>query len=113
MLVVCLSAATLAVRDWARIWWFLPIAAFSYGNALLGYLAVKIRWPGWLRQHIAGMGGSYIALVTALLVVNLGGSNLVVWFIPTIVGTPLIALTIARVSRGPLAPATRRAAPAA
>ena len=106
MLVVCLSAATLAVLDWARIWWFLPIATFSYANALLGYLAVKIRWPGWLRQHIAGMGGSYIALVTALLVVNFGRSSVIVWFLPTIVGTPLIALTIAR----RVAPAVRRAA---
>ena len=99
MLAVCLSAAALAAIDWSRIWWFLPIAAFSYANALLGYLAVRIRWPGWLRQHIAGMGGSYIALVTALLVVNFGRSNPVVWFIPTAVGTPLIMWTVSRVAR--------------
>jgi hypothetical protein len=114
MLVVCLSAAALAALDWARIWWFLPIAAFSYANALLGYLAVKVRWPGWLGPHIGGMGGSYIALVTALLVVNFGRSNPVVWFLPTIVGTPLIARTIARVtSPARTAAAEGRAAPAA
>src|SRR3954452_9361374 len=96
---VCTSAVVLAVLDWARLWWFLPIAAFSYANALVGYLAVKIRWRGWLRAHIGGMGGSYIALTTALLVVNVGPSPLIVWFIPTLVGTPLILLATNRVTR--------------
>src|SRR5213078_934756 len=30
MLGVCVSASTLAVLDWGRIWWFLPIAVGSY-----------------------------------------------------------------------------------
>ena len=102
MAAVCVSAVTLAVMDWGRIWWFLPIAVFSYANALLGYLAVKIRWHGWLQEHIAGMGGSYVALVTALLVVNVKPAPLYVWLIPTIIGTPLIAAAIFRVARGPL-----------
>jgi hypothetical protein len=103
MLLVAVSATALSLLAWSEIWWFTPIAIFSYANALLGYLAVKIRWKGWLPHHIAGMGGSYIALVTALLVVNAGGANLVVWLLPTIVGTPLIALAVARASRSPLA----------
>src|SRR5437762_13767524 len=37
MLGVCVSASTLAVLDWGRIWWFLPIAVGSYAFALLGY----------------------------------------------------------------------------
>jgi uncharacterized membrane protein len=113
MLAVCVSATGLAILKWHELWWFLPIAAFSYANALLGYLAVRIRWRGWLREHIAGMGGSYIALTTALLVVNAGGGPLIVWFIPTIVGSPLIAWATARVSRGPLRAATLHARPAA
>jgi hypothetical protein len=103
MAAVCASALGLALLDWGRIWWFVPIAVFSYANALLGYLAVKIRWNGWLQEHIAGMGGSYIALTTALLIVNVRPAPLYVWFLPTIVGTPLIAMAITRVSRGPLA----------
>src|SRR3954454_2161182 len=89
MAAVCASAAVLAVLDWHRLWWFLPIAAFSYANALVGYLAVRIRPEGWLRAHIGGMGGSYIALVTALLVVNVDQTLPIVWFLPTIVGTPI------------------------
>lgn len=108
MAVVCLTAVGLAVMKWSELWWFLPIAVFSFANALLGYLAVRIRWPGWLQEHVAGMGGSYIALVTALLVVNTGGEPFIVWFLPTIVGTPLILAALSRVSRGPLAKAARR-----
>jgi hypothetical protein len=100
MLGVCVSAAGLAILAWGRIWWFLPIAAFSYANALVGYLAAKRRRHGWLRWHIRGMGGSYIALTTALLVVNLGVTMPVAWFLPTLIGSPLLAWLISEVDRG-------------
>jgi hypothetical protein len=100
MFAVCLSAAGLAALAWHRLWWFLPIATFSYANALVGYIAAKRRWPGWLGAHIGGMGGSYIALVTALLVVNVGQQLPVVWFAPTLIGSPIIAWVISEVDRG-------------
>lgn len=84
------SAVVLAALDWSELWWLGLIAVFSYAFALRGYLAAKRRRRNWLAAHISGQGGSYIALVTALLVVNTGGA-LIVWFIPTIVGAPLIA----------------------
>ncbi|MEA2390045.1 MAG: hypothetical protein QOK31_154 [Solirubrobacteraceae bacterium] len=100
MLAVCVSAAALALLDWQRIWWFLPIATFSYANALVGYLAAKRRRPGWLGRHIGGMGGSYIALTTALLVVNLGQRLALAWFLPTLIGSPVIAWVLNEVDRG-------------
>jgi uncharacterized membrane protein len=100
MLTVCLSAAALAILAWHRIWWFLPIAGFSYANAFIGYVAVKRRRRGWLRAHIGGMGGSYIALITALLVVNVGDELPLVWFLPTIVGSPIIAWVINEADHG-------------
>lgn len=100
MLTVCLSATTLAILAWERSWEFVPIAAFSYANAVVGYIAAKRRRRRWLRLHIAGMCGSYIALTTALLVVNLGDRLPVVWFLPTIVGSPIIAWVIYEVDRG-------------
>lgn len=100
MLTVCLSAAGLAVLAWHRLWWFLPIATFSYANALVGYLAAKRRGRNWLRAHIGGMCGSYIALVTAFLVVNVGREPLLVWFIPTLIGSPVIVWVIHEVDRG-------------
>lgn len=107
MLTVCFTAALLAVLDWRRLWWFLPIAAGSYAFALLGYLAAKRRWTGWLRAHIAGQGGSYIAMTTALLVVNwqtLTGTPGIrspwAWGLPTVVGSPMIAWVIYQVRLG-------------
>jgi uncharacterized membrane protein len=99
MLAVCVSALGLTVVAWPRLWWFLPIIGFSYANALVGYVAVKRRRPGWIRAHIGGMGGSYIALVTALLVVNVGQQLPVVWFLPTIIGTPIILMVTNRFDR--------------
>jgi len=103
MLAVCVSAAAMAIIDFRRIWWFLPIAAFSYANAFVGWRAVRRRRPGWLPTHIAGMGGSYIALTTAVLVVNLGVGAWYAWALPTLVGTPLIRIAVARHRRSPAA----------
>ena len=107
MLVVCVSAALLAVLSWERNWWFLPIAAGSYGVALVGYVAAKRRWPGWLRVHLTGQGGSYIAMITALLVVNWrtftgtpGRSSPWAWALPTLVGSPIIAWVAYQVRLG-------------
>jgi uncharacterized membrane protein len=104
MLIVCVTAAIMAMLAWDRIWWFLPIALFSYGFALFGYLAARKRRKGWLAPHIVGMGSSYIAMSTATLIVNwdrfTGTSGLrspAAWILPTLVGTPLIARAIARV----------------
>jgi hypothetical protein len=89
-LVLFLSAVGLAVLNWDEVWWLAPVGAFSYGFALLGYLAAKRRWKGWLRAHVIGQGGSYVAMVTALLVVNTGGVSPLPWVVPTLIGTPII-----------------------
>jgi hypothetical protein len=98
--VLFVTAAVLAAMNWDEVWWLAPIGAFSYSFALRGYLAAKRRRPGWLPRHVAGQGGSYIAMTTALLVVNFGATNPVVWVLPTLVGTPLIAWVTAQVVQG-------------
>ena len=107
MLAVCVSAAGLAWLDWVRNWWFLPIAAGSYAFALIGYVAAKVRWRGWIVAHVSGQGGSYIAMVTAILVVNWqlltgtsGRSSPWAWLLPTVVGSPIIAWVNVQVGRG-------------
>ena len=109
VLAVAASAVVLALLDLSELWWFLPIAVGSYAFALLGYLAAKRGWRGWLHAHVSGQGGSYIALVTALLVVNLGQLGLFVWFVPTIVGSPLIAWVNYQVAIGRRPKRARRA----
>ncbi len=47
----------------------------------------------WLQRHIGHMMGSYIAMVTAFLVVNFSGAtayDLVIWLAPTAIGVPLL-----------------------
>jgi hypothetical protein len=95
-----LSAVALALLNWDEVWWLAFVGAGSYGFALLGYLAAKRRWKGWLRAHVAGQGGSYVAMVTALLVVNTGGESPLPWVIPTLIGTPIITWVSSQIAAG-------------
>lgn len=99
-LVLFLSAVALAVLNWDEVWWLAFVGLFSYGFALLGYMAAKRRWNGWLRAHVAGQGGSYIAMVTALLVVNTGGASPLPWVVPTLIGTPIIRWVSVQIAQG-------------
>lgn len=98
--VLVLSAFALAATNWDEAWFLVPIGAFSFSFALLGYLMAKRRPHRWLELHVSGQGGSYIAMTTALLVVNVGGDLLIVWFIPTILGSPLIAYVNRQIALG-------------
>ncbi|AZB41502.1 DUF2306 domain-containing protein [Bacillus sp. FJAT-42376] len=98
--VIFLSSITMAVLHWEESAYLFYIGFFSYSFAVIGYAAVKKKWKNWLRYHISGMLGSYIAVITAVLVVNAPKiaflqsiPALWIWFIPTIIGSPLIALT--------------------
>jgi hypothetical protein len=88
----CLTATVLALLDWSRLWWIVPLSLLSYILGLAGYVAVRRGWPKWVAAH--GLGGSYIALVTGLLVVSAGDisttAEIFAWILPTAVGVPLI-----------------------
>lgn len=96
-IVILITSSYMAILHWSQSAYLLFIGIFSYSFALFGYLSKKLRWKNWLGKHIGGMLGSYIAILTALLVVN--GHNipiikqfplLIIWFLPTIIGTPII-----------------------
>ena len=95
-----LAAFGLAATNWDEDWFLVPIGAFSFAFALLGYLMAKRRPRNWLQLHVTGKGGSYIAMTTALLVVNLGGGTLILWFVPTIIGSPVIAYVNTQIALG-------------
>src|SRR5262245_32003759 len=64
-----------------------------------------MRWrqpAGWLPKHISLMCGCYISFGAAFLVVNFGLASPLAWVLPTIVGSPLIALTVVRAQSGRL-----------
>jgi hypothetical protein len=105
--VLFASAVALALIDFSRAWWLALVGAFSYYFARKGYYAAKRRGPGWIMRHVSGQGGSYIAMVTALIVVNTqsistGSSPVwfVPWFLPTIVGSPIITWVSFQIAAG-------------
>jgi hypothetical protein len=91
----CLTAAIVSLLDWSRLWWLIPVAVLSYLLALVGYVAVRRGWPKWIGAH--GLGGSYIALWTALLVISVGDTSttaeIACWILPAAIGVPLIIRT--------------------
>ena len=110
--LLCLSAGGLIILR-PSLWWLGVIAALTWAAALGGWWARRRQPRGWLQLHVSLMCGSYISLVTALLVVNSPGSP-IAWVAPTAVGTPLITWTNIRLGRRPpgrRASATAAAAP--
>jgi uncharacterized membrane protein len=75
---------------------------FSFTDLLI-YLNVKWRkYPKtfWLETHIGRMIGSYISAVTAFLVVNVQIEQMwIIWLAPTLVGSVLISIFIARFTK--------------
>ena len=97
---MALTALGLIAFDPAGLWWLAPLAALSYGLALLGVIAPRRRGQRWVGLYARGQGGSYIALVTALLVVSVEGPlSIGAWIVPTLVGHQLIEWRVARIRR--------------
>lgn len=96
--ILTLSALGLASLRASELWWLAVIALLTETAALVGWWARHRRFSGWLAWHVRLMCGSYVSLVTALLVVN--WSSPLAWILPTIIGAPLIARASARASAG-------------
>ncbi len=71
VMLICVSAMALVITSRPDLWWLIPVAAASCALALLGRAAGARRFRGWTHAYVHGIGGSYIALVTALVVVAL------------------------------------------
>ena len=107
MFGICSSAVALAFLDWGHLWPFFYIGTGSYAFAFLGYIAAKLRWRNWLAAHLIGQCTSYIAIITALLVVNWGRlagdygiHEAWAWALPTVAGTPIIFWLVREVALG-------------
>jgi hypothetical protein len=99
VLVICVSAIALVVFSRPDLWLLVPVAVASYGLAVLGRIAGSRPFPSWSHAYVHGIGGSYIALVTALVVVALtvdgpvrGSAEVIPWVLPAAIGTPLIEM---------------------
>jgi hypothetical protein len=100
--VLCVTAIGLSAIQ-PVLWWLDVIVAATWASALAGWWVRRHQPRGWLSLHVSFMCGSYIALVTTFLVVNLGPGSVIAWALPTAVGSPIIAWRSAvagRQSRG-------------
>lgn len=104
------TAAVLAAMRWAQDWYLLVLGAVAFAAATAGYLHRRRHRPGDA-GHIAGMGISYTAMLTAFYVDN--GPHLPLWdrlpvlafwLLPAVVAAPLITRAITRARNGPPRP---------
>jgi len=104
---VVATAAALALARWAQDKALFVLALIAFAAGWYGRWAQRRAWPGWVRHHIAAMGGSYVTMLTAFYVDN--GRSLPIWrslptiaywAVPSLVGAPII---LAAMLRHPLA----------
>jgi len=100
---VFVTMSALSFIRWAENYQLFILGALSFGAASFGRTAARRRWNQWPRLHLAGMGASYILMLTAFYVDN--GKNLPLWrelpglafwFLPGALGVPLILHAIYR-----------------
>jgi hypothetical protein len=94
---VFLTMSALAFMRWDEDYHLFIVGALSFAMAWSARAVLQRGWPQWPRLHLSGMGASYILMLTAFYVDN--GKNLPLWrelpeiafwFMPTMIGTPLI-----------------------
>jgi hypothetical protein len=92
----CLATG-LSVVHWAENYHLFIIGSLSLIAATIARRALRQRWRNWVRLHIAGMGLSYILMLTAFYVDN--GKNLpfwrefpqiAFWLLPAGIGIPIL-----------------------
>jgi hypothetical protein len=95
--LVFLTATAMSIMRWRQDYHLLIIGAVAFTAATTGYLHRRRHWPGDT-GHILGMGIGYVAMLTAFFVDN--GPHLPLWdrlppltfwFLPSLIGAPIIA----------------------
>lgn len=103
LVLVFASMSVLSIMRWPHDVHLFVLGALSLTAATVGRTARRIRWPGWLTHHIAGMSASYILLLTAFYVDN--GPNLPLWrnlpllaywLAPGLIGFPIVIRILLR-----------------
>jgi hypothetical protein len=111
LVVVCTTMGTLAVARWPADNHLAALGILAFTSAFVGRRARRHDWPRWPLLHIAGMGASYVFLLTAFYVDN--GPHLpgwrrlpaeVFWFLPAAVGLPSIIHAVRKYRAGGRSP---------
>ena len=97
LLALSVSATLLSIMRWSENYHLFILGVGAFGCAWFGRSALRLRWPHWIRLHVAAMALSYIVMLIAFYVDN--GKQLPIWkdlphftywLLPLAVGTPLI-----------------------
>ena len=88
VVVVTVTATALVALAPGRLWWLLPVAAATQAAAVGAVVVLRRRRPGWTTWYAHLLGGTYIALVTGLLIGTWGSAA--AWVLPAVVAQPLI-----------------------
>jgi uncharacterized membrane protein len=100
---VFVTATALAAVRWAEDYHLFILGALALAAACWARSVARQRQPRWVRQHITGMGFSYVLLLTAFYVDN--GKSLPLWkelaewafwILPSLIGMPIIVYTLLR-----------------
>ena len=94
--VLCASTLLLVAAD-ATLWPFVLLAVPTWAAAVAGVVVRRRRRPGWVAVHVQLLLGSYVSFVTAFCVQTIGG--LASWLVPVAVGSTVVSLVAAKVSR--------------
>jgi hypothetical protein len=103
LVVVFLTMAALSILRWPANTHLFVLGILSFGSGVIGRLARRHRWPGWLPVHVTAMAVSYIVLLTAFYVDN--GPHLPLWqslpplahwLLPGLVGLPILVWALRR-----------------
>ncbi|MGD9968186.1 MAG: DUF2306 domain-containing protein [Hyphomonadaceae bacterium] len=95
------TAAVLTVLRFNENLDVMTLGVFCLVAVWFGRTALRRRWPNWVRLHIAGMGLSYVLLLTAFYVEN--GADLPLWdrlpaiaywLVPGAIGLPIILFAL-------------------
>ncbi len=95
--VLFVTMTALAPSRWAEDYHLFVLGALSFIAATIGRTARRRLWPAWARIHMAGMGTSYMLVITAFYVDN-GPSlplwralpQIAFWILPALVGMPIL-----------------------
>ena len=107
LLVVTSTMAALTVARWPANNHLAVLGVLSLGTAVLGRRARRQAQRDWQRVHVPCMGLSYVLMLTAFYVDN--GPHLPLWnrlpswsfwFLPAVIGIPLIGLSLRRYWQG-------------
>jgi hypothetical protein len=97
------SATILSLMRWSEDFHLFLLGVLALAAAHLGRMARRRSWPGWARMHIAGMGSSYVVLLTAFYVDN--GKQLPLWrdlpawtywTLPALIAAPIMLWALLR-----------------